>query len=209
VLTSIIILSLSLVQDISGKSSEVFIDHLTNLIWEDCRGKDIHINQPVIIDLETNKSIPLIKWAYNKSKIKDIIRIFGEEQPYFSNILSGTCEDKGPYVGGIDGCGILTCGNNWLDINGYNYFWNGIKVDVPKEEFKVTSGNNSPIIETGDSSPVTTGDKSPITTGDNSPINQKELNIAFAQGTIFGTIFGIMLKFLYDYISARYFKKHI
>jgi len=204
-----IILSLLMVQTISAKSSDIFLDHLTNLMWEDCKGKDIHINQPAIIDSETNKSIPLIIWPYNKSDIKDIIRIFGEEQPYFANILSGTCEDKGPWVGGIDGCGILTCGNNSLDINGYNYFWNGIKVDVPKEEFKITSGNNSPIIEAGDNSPVTTGDKSPITTGDNSPINLKEWNIAFAQGTIFGTILGILLKFLYDYVSNKYFKSHI
>jgi len=72
---------------------------------------------------------------------------------------------------------------NRLDINSYVYYWNDVKVDVPREEFKIASGNNSQIIETCDYSPVTTGDKSPIATGDDSPISQKDWNIGFAQGT--------------------------
>ena len=96
---------------------------------------------------------------------------------------------------------------NRLDINSYVYYWNDVKVDVPREEFKIASGNNSQIIETCDYSPVTTGDKSPIATGDDSPISQKDWNIGFAQGTIFGAILGITLKFLYDYTFNKYLKK--
>jgi|WetSurSiteA1Bulk_404760.scaffolds.fasta_scaffold53519_1 hypothetical protein len=204
----VIILLSSLIQTNSGKSSDIFIDHLSNLMWVDCKGKDIHINQPIINIPATNQSVSLIKWPYSKETLRRVTQLLGET-PYKTYI--GQCDGAYSMVSdtGWEGCGILTCGNNKLNINFDTYYWNGVKVDVPKEEFKTTLGNNSPIIETGDKSPVTTGDKSPITTGDSSPIAQQEWNIAFVQGTVFGTILGIILKILYDYIGPKYQKKKL
>lgn len=186
---------------ISAKSSEVFINHLTDMIWKDCQGKDIHINQPIINYTTKNQTsdLRLIEWPYDRSTVRRIIELFGESQPYFATFY-GTCENKGVTITGIDGCGILTSGDNKLDINGYNYFWNGVTVDVPKEEFKMTSGNNSPIIETQ-------GDKSPVTTGPNSPISQQEENIwvqlFWSKGTIGGLIIAFILNVLYYLIKRR------
>lgn len=203
ILLSVVILSFILAPNISAKSSDIFIDYLTDLIWKDCNGEDININQPIINYTTENHTsyLRIIEWPYERSTLRRIIELFGEQQHLFATFF-GTCTDKGVTISGIDGCGILTCGNNKLDINGYNYLWNDVKVDVPKEEFKIASGNNSQIIETGDNSPVTTGEKSPITTGDHSPNNQQENNIsvqmAFGAGSIFGTIIGIILKILFD-----------
>lgn len=184
-----IILILFISFPISAKSSDIFIDHLTNIIWDDCKEKDIHINQPCIINLENNQSIDVIKWPYEKKDLRRIIEILGEIQHNFETFY-GTCENKPFRISGIDGCGILTCGNNRLDINGYNYFWNNIKVDVPKEEIKTIIGSNSSIIETH-------GENSPVTTGPNSPVTQQTDSIWFQslepKSTIIGTIIGILL----------------
>jgi len=108
--------------------------------------------------------------------------------------------------GDWDGCDILTCDNNRLDIDYDVYTWNGIRVDVPKEEFKSTSGNNSPIIEThGEMSPVTTGPNSPVTTGNGSSVTQQNMTFTIAFGV--GTVFGIILKVLYDALRRKHSKR--
>ena len=187
----------------------MFLDHLTNLMWEDCKGKDIHINQPGILKFTaTNENVSLIKWPfYNKTGLKYILELL-DKQPYRDYL--GQCGKNGTFASGEgywDGCSILTCDNNRLDIDYDGYTWNNIRVDVPREEFKIASGNNSQIIETGDNSPVTTGDKSPITTGDDSPINQQDINIAFAKGTIFGVFITLLFKILYDFRGKKLLKR--
>jgi hypothetical protein len=198
-----IILTSMLLPSICAKSSDVFIDYLTDKIWKDCQGKDIHINQPVIMDTATNQSISLIKWPYNRSAIRDIVRILGEEQEIFSTIF-GTCQDSNNSIRieRINGCSILTAGNNRLDINGYNYLWNDVKVDVPQENLniKTTYGPNSSIIETQ-------GMNSPVTTGPNSPINQREdsiwVQLFLPKVTIPGMIVGAIITALVDLVIKR------
>jgi hypothetical protein len=197
-----IILSLSFLPSISAKSSDIFIDYLTNMMWNDCQGNDIHINQPGVLSyIETNQSVSLIEWPYDKNSLREIVRIFGEEQQIFTTIFGGTCENynDSTRIGGINGCGILTCGDNRLDINGYNYFWNGIKVDVPQENlnFKTTYGPNSSIIETH-------GENSHVTIGDNNPVIQQDdhiwIQLFWSKSTIAGMIIGILITKLLDLI---------
>jgi len=49
-------LTLSLLPFISAKSSEVFIDYLSDTMWKDCQGKDIHINSPGVLTYAANNS---------------------------------------------------------------------------------------------------------------------------------------------------------
>lgn len=143
ILIYIMILSFVLVPTTPAKSSDLFIDYLTDMIYEDCKGENIHIKY-ILID---NQTISLLKWPYNKNMLRSIIKAYGESEPFQKYL--GTCENKAFTCDiGYDGCGILTCQNNRLDINEYDYFWNGVRVDVPKEEFKTTFGPNSPIVET-------------------------------------------------------------
>ena len=204
-----IILSLMLAPTISAKSSDAFINHLTDLIWTDCKGKDIHINQSILNYTIENRTsyLKLIEWPYDRGTIRRIIELFGEGQSKFETFF-GTCDDKGVTITGINGCGILTCGENRLNINGYNYFWNGVKVDVPKEElFNIASGdNNTQVINKGEGSSTNIGNNNIANTGDKSTITQQDLNISFVKGTIFGAVIGILLKFLYDIFSRKYLK---
>lgn len=143
-----------------AKSSDLFIDHLSGIIYKDCQSQDIHIKDNFIFNTITNKTVTLIQWPYDYSALRRIIQLFGEGEPYdFYN------QGAGISIGGSrDGKGILKCGDYSLDINQYTYLWRGTRVDVPKEEFKTTFGNNSPIVEThGENSPVTIGRNSPIT----------------------------------------------
>jgi len=170
------------------------------MIYEDCKGNDIHVKYILI----NNQTVSLLKWPYyNKNFLREIIKVWGACEPFQK--YYGTCEDKaGTWSIGLDGCGILTCQDNRLDINEYVYFWNGVRVDVPKEEFKTTFGPNSPIVETH-------GDKSPVTTGDNSPITQRKDSIwvqfFWSKGTIGGLIIAGILDVLFilikKYINKR------
>jgi len=202
---TIIIISLLLVPTISAKSSDVFIDYLTDLMWKDCKGNDIHINQPILIDTSTNQSISLITWPnYDKESFRRMIELL-DSCPYMDYL--GPC--GGPHVEcGWDGCDILTCGNKNLTIDYDTYYWNGKKVDVPKEELlAIASGNNNTqVINKGDASSINIGDSNTANTGDNNSITHQNLDISFAKGTILGAIIGILLKFLYDILSRKYLK---
>lgn len=127
----------------------------------------------------------------DKNELREAITIFGEMQHQFED-FRGTCDQKAGGWSGINGCGILTCGDNRLNINGYNYFWNDKKVDVPQEiiNSKATYGPNSSIIETH-------GENSPVTTGDHSPITQQTdsiwIQLFWSKGTIGGMIIGVIL----------------
>ena len=175
----------------TASSDNLFVDHLTDKVYQDCYEKDLHINKPYIVDTNTNKSVDLIKWPYNYQVLRRIIELFGNIEPFA--FFQGTCDNKGVTISGADGCGILTCNGHKLDINQYTYFWDGIRISVPREEFKTTYGTNSPIIETH-------GEESPVTTGDNSPINQEEnsiwIQLFWSKGTIAGAIIGFLLNAL-------------
>jgi len=202
----ILIFSLLLIDLVSAKSSPEFLDYLTDTIYEDCERYDLRLNLaangPKIVLTQTNEPLDIIPWPYTKGKLREVIEILDSFE--YAIIRDGWV------YGDVIGYSMLLCGRNltkeknafsgWLDNDGIGYLWNQERVIMPKEEIKTTHGDNSPIIETGDNSPVTTGDNSPIieakknspviigdnsqvvetkgdnspiTSGDNSPINQK------------------------------------
>jgi hypothetical protein len=184
----IIIFSLLLMELVSAKSSSEFLDYLTDVVYEGCERYDLELNNNenlVFVETESGK-IPLNKvpWPYTKDTLKEIIKAIDFYE--YAIIRDGWI------YGNIVGYSLIWCTSNrsgrWgivgtLDNDGVGYLWDGERVEMPKEEIKTTYGDDSPIIETGDNSPVITGDNSqvietkgdysPITTGDNSPINQK------------------------------------
>lgn len=211
ILLNVVILCLLLAPSISAKSSDIFIDHLTNLTWADCSGKDIHINQPgVLINVATNESITLIRGQdYNKSNLRRILEILDN---YTYRDYIGPCDSKGGIYGSgdgfVDGCGILTCGNYKLDIDNDGYWWKGIRVDVPKEElFNIASGdNNTQVINKGDKSSINIGNSNIANTGDENQISQQLNNISVQMAFGAGTIFGIILTLL-TFLLKNYWNK--
>ena len=173
-------------------------------MWKDCQGKDIHINSPgVLTHAANNSNVSLIKWPYDKTIIKEIVKAFGEVQQIFGTIIGDTCANHPENLG----CGILTCGDNILDINGNQYLWNDVNVDVPQDitnlnvaNLKTTYGPNSSIIETQ-------GMNSPVTTGPNGPINQKEdsiwIQLFLPKVTILGIIIGAIITAALDFVIRR------
>ena len=202
-LLTFICLSLLLLPNSSARSSEIFKEHLTNLMWEDCQGKDIHINQPILINKITNQSISLIPWPYSKDELRYLIEIIDglSYRDYLGAFGGGSFVDSG-----WDGNSLLTCDDNRLNIDFDTYYWNGTKVDVPKEElFNIASGNNNTqVINKGDRNSVTTGNHNTVNTGDNNSITQQDLKISFAKGTFFGILISIMFKILYDIWGKKY-----
>lgn len=188
----IMILSVLLVTTASAKSSDMFIGSLTKMIYEDCKYNNIVINQPypyTIVNKTTNDSIDVINWPYTCLDLRVLIEQFSEMEPFMSY-------DTTSFSGmGLlpDGRKILTSQDNWLDINGDTYYWNGVRVDNIKQEFKITS------IETH-------GNNSPVTTGAYSPINQQENNIwiqlSWPKIAVAGLII-LVLKFIYTLFGKK------
>lgn len=203
-IVSCIIIIFLLSTNVHAKASDLFINYLTEIIWKDCEGKDIQINQPILKYTASNQTLSLMKWPYSEENLRNIIQLLSE-QPY--KTYGGQCDGVYSFVGdtGWDGCGILTSGNNKLNINLDTYYWDGVKVDVPKEEFKTTYGSNSPIVETN-------GEKSPVTTGVNSPINQQEdaiwVQLFLPRVTILGMIIGALITALLDLVIKRLQKRN-
>jgi hypothetical protein len=196
----VLIISLIIVNFVSAKSSEMFIDYLTDEVYDSCAGKNLNIKEPFIQDTLTNESVTLIPWPYDKLILRRIIELLGNYEPW--DFFHGTCDNKGISMGGSkDGCGILSCENNKLDINQYTYFWNDERVDVPQEYFKTVYGDN-----------IETGDNSQVTTGDNSPINQTDLffHLFWSKGTIGGIILSgiVWLITRIIWLKVKSIKKH-
>lgn len=203
VIVSIIMIIFIVSSNGYAKPSDMFVNYLTDIIWTDCQGKDIEINQPIITFTATNQTLSLMKWPYGKEDLRQVIKLLSE-QPY--RTYAGQCDGVYSMVSdtGWEGCGILTSENHKLNINFDTYYWDGVKVDVPKEEFKTTYGSNSPIIETN-------GEKSPVTTGANSPINQQEnaiwVQLFLPKVTILGMIIGAIITALVEHIITRWRNK--
>lgn len=218
IILGVIVMGLSFINSADATRSDLFINYLSKIIWNDCQGKDIHINQPIVRYAETNQTVSIIPWgSYSLDNVKQIIGVFGNEN---YNTIMGTCQGGTRLTaqGLINGCGILTCGGNDLDIIQFTYFWNKVQVDVPKEDFQ-TFGNNSPIVNSvnnsqitfGNSSPIIqpSGEKSPVIVGNSNTINQNDTNIFVQLFLSEGTIGGIIISIIsvLTYIIMKMLKK--
>lgn len=164
IISWIIILSLLLIFPTSSKPSNEFVNHLADMVYNDCKGNDIHINQPIIKRISTNETFSLLAWPYTISDVRVIVGLLGEV-PYDS--FEGPCNNKAMNIDlGWDGCGILTSQNNRLDINGDTYYWNGVKVDVPGNElYNVAGNNNTQVVTKGNENAVNIGNNNIANTG--------------------------------------------
>jgi hypothetical protein len=142
-----------------SKPSDVSIDYLTNIVYQDCQNKDLHIKDGFIINTQTNKTVTLINWFYPYSTVRRIIELFGNLEPFDLENGEITISGNG------NGIGILKCGSHSLDINQFTYFWDGVRVDLPKEEIMQTYGNNSPIVKNN-------GENNKIAIGQNNQISE-------------------------------------
>jgi hypothetical protein len=120
---NIIILSILILPATSAKPSDKFIDNLANLMWKDCQGKDIHINNGQYI-CSSERCINVIPWPYNITILKVLLKAIGEQQSQFTS-FDGTCENKimeSAPANPISGCNIITIVGYGLTVNGNDYF---------------------------------------------------------------------------------------
>ena len=189
-----------------GLKTPEFIEYLSNKIYEDCKGSDINIKEGFMETVNTKQPFTVLKWPYDISTIKKIIQLFTENGPYL--ILS-----RGWAMGsGEVAQQILTCKNHKLDISGDDYYWDGIKVELPKYNVDIDvsaeSGGKATLtgdiieLEEGARYTKTEGDFSPATSGDNSPVVQENIfariltNLYFSISVTFTLGLSIILNFI-------------
>jgi len=142
---------------VNAKQSEEFINYLANKIYNDCKNEDLVIKENplfrfkegvseiVFIEIESLKSD-----NYNKETLKEILQMFSSREPFgrfmmgdgekrlvgivpcFNFIFNSNGEEKKILN---DGRNMLMCGENVLDINENNYYWNNEKVVLPRNSF--------------------------------------------------------------------------
>ncbi len=146
-----------------SKQSDASIDYITNIVYQDCQNKDLNIKDGFIFNTQTNKTVTLIPWFYSNTTVRRIIELLSETEPFDLN-LGGAAISVGK-----DGTGILKCGSHSLDINQFTYLWDGVKLDLPKEEIMQTYGNNSPIVKNnGNNNQIAAGQNNQITNSSSS-----------------------------------------
>lgn len=138
-----------------AKSSDIFIEHLSSIIYVDCQGKDLIIKEPFIQNTHTNETVTLVPWPYSYDTLWKIIEILGRSEP-FDDYANG-CDVKeqqeavgersGGWLKGRDGCRILICGEHKLDIDDYAYFWDSVRIDVPKETTNIAINNQGNLVQ--------------------------------------------------------------
>jgi hypothetical protein len=197
----------SINETFAAKSQE-FVDYLSNKIYEECKESDINIKEGFIgyVDADKNiRNITILEWPYNLAKIKEIVNIFIVNEPY--PIFSRADENKEIFavMGNAQQFAykILTCGDHKLDINGYNYYWDGVKVELPRQKVDInisaTSGGKATlsgdIVDLKDEARYTKteGDFSHGSSGDDSPNIQSNRFIKLFTNIYFSISLVIML----------------
>ena len=204
-------LVLFLTFSVMSLSSQDKIDHISEIIFEDCQGNDILFNSNFAARAEAFRRLAnkenasainqepiyqkLLDWPYQVENIANqIVEI--DKVPW--DELS-----RGFFMGGgISGDKFLVCGNNYLTISKDEYYWNNIKIDTPKEEFNSYYAQNL-------------ADNGVVIAGENNQVNQENknilINLFWSQGTLGGAvltiIFGgavwVLKRMAYDKIRER------
>ena len=122
-----IIIILSIIHLVNASSSPEYLNHVSNIIFNDCDGQEIVLKYP----LTSGNGIQQSNFSsYNLNNLLSIISVLDKYSYSLCHMRNGggTCESA---PGDLDGLGILKCGVNVLDISGYDYIWNGNKIPEP------------------------------------------------------------------------------
>lgn len=145
-------------KQVYAERSDEFVNYVSNKIYKDCNNKDLKINK-VYYDTKTPRELAyLVSWPYAIENLNNALREFNKIE--WVKYEGGVIFQYGKKLVGKE---ILTCSSHQLDINGNDWHWDGVEIEMPKVfvGIKATSGDNSPIVEThGNNSPVIIGDES-------------------------------------------------
>jgi len=193
------------INSVSAAHSNEFIEYVSLKIYEDCNGSALEFNNEPLRNEKTNEFIRLIP-SYNRVRVREIIGVLDSTTWNFD---LGNLKLRS----GWNGKEILKCGDHWLDINGNDWYWDGISIDLPKIELqdnaKATFGNESPIVETyGDNSTVIIGNENKTKISDNNLIEQNNIwiNLSLRNFNIVVILLGLILTVVYliNFLINRY-----
>ncbi len=142
----LIFFSLIFVNCVHASSSDLFINYLSPIIYADCQGQDLQIKNNFLFNTGTGQPITNISWPYSYETLRRIIELLGEYEP-FNDYASGCNGDKSGWDYGKDGCSILKCGENILDIDDYLYFWNRERIDIPQDITNIAINNQGNLVQ--------------------------------------------------------------
>ncbi len=205
VLIGIIIAFLLTVSNVHALQTEEYLNHVTDLVYDSCKGKDIKLKDNFFMRADNSGFVTELKWPYDRELIKATVDYISRSEPYSAsnNMYNGGNIEVGGKSVLIDNRGenILTCGENHLDAYIREYYWNTRKIELPRN-IQINEGGKATF---GDRSPIIDANNSQVTTGDNSPINQENIFIQlfWSKGTIGGAIIVIVLNILYHFWKKR------
>jgi len=128
---------------IQAKKSEDFIVYASNFIFEECKDSDINIKYGVSTTTGSINRFP--KGEYNLVDVYNLLRIISNSEPYTTHFESNSGEVS--ISGNQDGMNLLTCRDNKLDVNGLDYYWNDLRLEVPTNINNIVLQNNGNLIQ--------------------------------------------------------------
>ena len=164
-----------------AEKDEVFLSHVSKLIFEDCRGHDITVRQGYD---QTGRS-GILPWPYDEGDVLDLSQMVVEAEPYDSFQSGGGVAMVFP--SGNPGVRRIECDGHSLDISKHEWFWDERRVERPTKVTNVNVTNQGP----NSRNVATFGDNSPATAGDHSPAGRT--NIIVPVTVSFGAGVGITL----------------
>ncbi len=114
---------------VNAIKSDTFIDTHSKTIFENCEGSNLYLEYMTLDVINSSDN--------NLPTTRRILELFAQMEP-FSEITRVIGEGGQNVVikkGGNNGYSILSCGDNYLDIDGRDWFWNTIQLEeTPKIE---------------------------------------------------------------------------
>ena len=99
------------------EKSDEYINYTTDLIFNDCKEKNISIKPSMIKNNQTGMHIELLPYPYTKRNIKQILNIFSPVDFNEHRAVAPLSDNR------LDGLNLLKCGNMSLDILGRLWYW--------------------------------------------------------------------------------------
>ncbi len=113
------------------------INYISQKIYTECYGSDIHIKSDDTFSLSRNGQIVnRIPWPYGEKMLESLIAHLSQNEPYGLVVESD-------FIGGLDGREILKCKDNELTIIERKYLWNKVELTFPGAHSTVQSDQST------------------------------------------------------------------
>ena len=114
---------------VHAEKTDYWIEGVGKGIYQRCSGTDIELPKPYLA--VQNHTLASVAWPYSREQVITLVRGLSAGEPYDKFWSGCDHQDLGGISRNRNGCGVLMCGENTLDIQWASWYWNGVEINQP------------------------------------------------------------------------------